>query len=652
MEVKNNKELIMTIDSSSKLTSNVNEPDILIEKRQKLEALLRSRFFYTPAYEIYGGVKGLYDYGPPGSAFNTNLINLWRRWFILEENMQQITTSSLAPEIVFQASGHCAKFEDKMVRDEVTDECHRADHLLEDIIDVILKNSQLTHVEIQTLNQTRAEADSFTCEELDYYLNLYNATSPIGNRVTKTFPFNLMFSTQIGPTGKYKGYLRPETAQGIFVNFDRLLEYNGGKLPFAAAQIGTVYRNEIAPRSSLLRVREFTLAEIEHFVDPSNKNHEKFHTIKNILLPLYTRASQCGDQVIIYMTGENAVESGIINNQTLCYFIARTYLFMIRIGACVDKIRFRQHLENEMAHYAVGCWDAELKTTYGWIECVGIADRGTYDLSVHQKASHKNLSVFVPFPDGCRNIEYLVAEPNKSTLGKKYKTDVKNLFAALEAIKDDQDQLRELKKQLEIGSVELAGIQISSEDIKFKTVKKEVMGRSITPGVIEPSFGIGRIIYSILEHSFYVRPDTCDTKLANIGKRMVLSLKPIIAPVCCSILPLINTSDLLYHVRIIDSLLKENNITTKMDTTSVSIGRRYARADELGIPFNITVDNISTHLVTRGEQTVTLRERDSTEQVRISIAELPHIILNLLHEVSTWDQIKLAYPIIMRSKGV
>jgi glycyl-tRNA synthetase len=156
------------------------------------------------------------------------------------------------------------------------------------------------------------------------------------NDLSKAVPFNLMFETQIGPTGTQKGYLRPETAQGIFINFRRLLEYNNGRMPFAAAQIGLGYRNEIHPKQGLLRVREFTMAEIEHFVDPTNKRHHKFQNVKDLRLPLFSAANQeTAEKLMIRdMSLEEAVYSDpkVIDNETLAYFMARTYQFLVSVG--------------------------------------------------------------------------------------------------------------------------------------------------------------------------------------------------------------------------------------------------------------------------------------------------------------------------------
>jgi glycyl-tRNA synthetase len=226
-------------------------------------------------------------------------------------------------------------------------------------------------------------------KELDEVILKYKIKAPdTNNDLSPSYKFNLMFDTPIGPQGAIKGYLRPETAQGHFVNFRKLLEFNGGKIPFASASIGLGFRNEISPRSGLLRVREFTMAEIEHYVDPLNKTHKKFSTVKDMKLPLWSGKNQKEGKGIIYdLTLEEAVKQKTIDNETLAYFLSRTYIFLTRIGISTSGIRFRQHTEKEMAHYASDCWDAEVETSYGWIEVAGHADRTCYDLSAHSKVS-------------------------------------------------------------------------------------------------------------------------------------------------------------------------------------------------------------------------------------------------------------------------
>jgi glycyl-tRNA synthetase len=201
-----------------------------------------------------------------------------------------------------------------------------------------------------------------------------------------------MFASEIGPTGQLKGFLRPETAQGIFLNFRRLIEFNNGKMPFAGAQIGIGFRNEIRPQQGLLRVREFQMAEIEHFVDPLDKSHHKFANVSEDLLPLFTAANQEGDGSMVNdMSMATAVESGTVGNQTLGYFMARTYRFLKDCGINAEAIRFRQHRSNEMAHYAQDCWDAEVETSYGWIEVAGHSDRSCFDLQRHAEKTKVEL---------------------------------------------------------------------------------------------------------------------------------------------------------------------------------------------------------------------------------------------------------------------
>ncbi|KAG6874618.1 Glycine--tRNA ligase 1, mitochondrial, partial [Termitomyces sp. T32_za158] len=176
-----------------------------------------------------------------------------------------------------------------------------------------------------------------------------------------------MFTSSIGPTGQHPGYLRPETAQGHFLNFSRLLDFNNGRVPFASAQVGRSFRNEISPRAGLLRVREFTMAEIEHYVDPEDKSHSRFAEVSSQVVTLLNRKVQeSGSNQTVQMTIGDAVASGVIANETLGYFVARIYHFLVKIGINPERLRFRQHMGNEMAHYATDCWDAEIHNSTGW----------------------------------------------------------------------------------------------------------------------------------------------------------------------------------------------------------------------------------------------------------------------------------------------
>lgn len=207
-----------------------------------------------------------------GCETKDNFLQAWKRHFVREEGMLQVDCSILTPETVLKASGHVDRFADFMVKDVKNGECFRLDHLIKAHLEKIASDKKTTPELKAECETIVIKLDGMSEQEMKDVLRRFEMKSPItGNDLTDPIEFNLMFATQIGPSGLVKGFLRPETAQGIFVNFKRLLEFNQGKLPFAAAQVGSAFRNEISPRSGLIRVREFQMAEIEHFVDPSNK---------------------------------------------------------------------------------------------------------------------------------------------------------------------------------------------------------------------------------------------------------------------------------------------------------------------------------------------------------------------------------------------
>lgn len=324
--------------------------------------------------------------------------------------------------------------------------------------------------------------------------------------------FNLMFQTSIGPSSNAPGYLRPETAQGQFLNFAKLLEFNQNQMPFASASIGKSFRNEISPRAGLLRVREFLMAEIEHFVDPdSGKKHARFEEVKDVKLVLLNRHTQlAGETHVQEVPIGEAVASGTVDNETLGYFLARIQLFLKKLGIDQTKVRFRQHMANEMAHYAADCWDAELLTSYGWVECVGCADRSAYDLTVHAKKTGAALIVRESLANPISTEEWQ-AELVKSKFGPHFKKDGKAIEAAVLDL--SQEKLEALAKDLntdgkitvDVPSVENGKVEISKDFIAIERRTRTETKREYTPNVIEPSFGIGRILYALLEHTYWTR---------------------------------------------------------------------------------------------------------------------------------------------------
>ncbi|XP_050088159.1 glycine--tRNA ligase [Anopheles aquasalis] len=610
-------------------------PQVATFDRARMEDLLKRRFFYDQSFAIYGGITGQYDFGPMGCALKSNMINTWRQFFVLEEQMLEVDCSILTPEPVLKASGHVDRFADLMTKDVKNGECFRLDHLIKNHLEKLAAAKDASAELKDECTDIVIKLDGMTKDDMAAIMRKYAMKSPItGNDLTEPIEFNLMFGTQIGPTGLVKGFLRPETAQGIFVNFKRLLEFNQGRLPFAAAQIGNSFRNEISPRSGLIRVREFTMCEIEHFCDPQEKNHPKFENVADTVMTLYSACNQMDGKSAQPVRIGDAVASGLVANQTLGYFMARIQQFLHRIGILPERLRFRQHMGNEMAHYACDCWDAECLTSYGWIECVGCADRSAYDLTQHTQATGVKLVAEKKLP-APKTIEVTEVVPNKAAIGKAFKKEAKGITDALAKL--SLDDVSEIGKNLETNGehtlvVNGADVKLSGDLIAVKKTTKTVHVEEITPSVIEPSFGIGRIMYSLLEHSFRMRDGD--------EQRSYFSLPPVVAPLKCSVLPLSNNAEFAPFVKKISSALTSVDVSHKVDDSSGSIGRRYARTDEIAIPYGITIDFDTL----KEPHTVTLRERDSMKQVRIALDEVAHTIRDLATGRTSWAQIEEKYP--------
>ncbi|PAA63022.1 hypothetical protein BOX15_Mlig022038g1, partial [Macrostomum lignano] len=612
--------------------------------RNKLETLLKQRFFYDQSFAIYGGVQGLYDFGPMGCAVKANLLQEWRNFFVLEEQMLEMDCSMLTPEPVLKASGHVERFADYKVKDLKTGECFRADHVVKQFLEKLEADPKTPQDRRDEARRILNSLDNLDGAGLQEVIVKFGIKSPqSGNEISEPQQFNLMFQVSIGPAGNIKGYLRPETAQGIFVNFKRLLEFNQGRLPFAAAQIGNSFRNEISPRAGLLRVREFTMAEIEHFLDPADKSHPKFASVAGLSLPLYSAKDQMAGLDATEKPLGEAVSAGVIANQTLAYFMARIFLFMVRCGVDRQRLRFRQHLSNEMAHYACDCWDAECLTSYGWIECVGCADRSAYDLTQHSKACGAQLVA-----------EKMLAEPqvvvaneaviNKGVVGRTFKADAVHVTQYLSSLEEaDLNSLATELESLGSASREIGGSErkLTPDMVSVRRTERTVHRLEFVPSVIEPSFGIGRIMYVIFEHSFRAREGD--------EARTYLSLPPVIAPYKCSVLQLSNNPKLREMATAMSQALTQAGLSHRIDDSSVSIGKRYARTDQIAIPYGVTIDFDS---INKTPATATLRERDSMRQVRVEVEKIPGIVQQLVQERLTWAQVMEAYPVFEQQETI
>jgi glycyl-tRNA synthetase len=325
-------------------------------------------------------VAGFYDFGPPGCTLQNNIVEIWRRHFVLEEDMLEVDSPIITLKSVLKTSGHVDRFCDFVVKDAVNGEILRADHVIEEVLEARLKGDKeargakveavesskkkkkskvnaaveavkLDDAVVKEYEEVLAKIDNYDAAGLTELFTKYDIRNPSSTNkfALPVYTQNLMFAVSIG-SANIPAYLRPETAQGQFLNFPKLLDFNQQSMPFASASIGKSGRNEISPRAGLLRVREFLMAEIEHYVDPDGgKKHHRFHEVADVKINLLDRHVQIAGKTdpISVSLGE-AVQSGSIDNETIGYFIARIQLFLTKLGLDPNKIRFREHMENEM----------------------------------------------------------------------------------------------------------------------------------------------------------------------------------------------------------------------------------------------------------------------------------------------------------------
>jgi glycyl-tRNA synthetase len=450
------------------------------EKKVTLETLIslcKQRGFIYQGSDIYGGLAGTWDFGPLGVELKNNIKASWWKTFVHQRNdVFGLDAAILMSGKVWEASGHVHEFHDPLVEDSVTKKRYRTDHLLED---------------------HGISADGLTISEMDSIIRDKKLKSPDGNELGEVKQFNMMFSTRIGAAEDSSAisYLRPETAQGIFVNFKNINDSFHPKMPFGIAQIGKAFRNEITPRDFIFRVRELEQMEIEYFIDP-RKPWE----------PIF-------DQLLEQMKA-----------------------WLNSIGVDMSLIRMYEHPEAGRSHYSKKTVDLEFEFPFGQKELTGLAYRTDFDLQTHQKNSKVSL-------------EYYDQETNTRFI----------------------------------------------------------------PHVIEPSFGLDRAILAVLVSAY--REQVVLNEAGQEEKRVYLALHPSIAPLKVAVLPLMKKDGLAEKGREIWNILSAHMSTTY--DTAGSIGKRYRRQDEIGTPWCITVD-----YQTLEDETVTIRDRDTLQQDRVSTDSL------------------------------
>ncbi len=483
------------------------------ESKELAAFIVDNGFIWGPSPEIYGGVGGFYDYGPLGKQLKNNVENAIRRVFQINE-FWEVECPTIMPAIVWKASGHLGGFSDPLIKCSKCNAEFRVDRLIAEFNPNINVGGYSNEKLLKVIKD-----NNIVCT---------NCKSQLKNEIIK---HSLMMKTTIGTD--LEAYNRPETATTTYLPFKRFDEFFRKKYPFGVFQIGKAYRNEISPRQSVMRGREFTQAEGQLFILKDQKNNfAKFEEVKNKKLPLWFNAADA----MIETTLGDAINKGKLKNQAYAWCLNLAYELFLAMGIPKNRIRMRQHAENEKAFYADDAWDVEvLLNSYGWYEVCGIHDRTDYDLSQHSKESKQKLETF-----------------NEET------------------------------KQREI------------------------------PHILEIAFGTDRPTFALLD-IFFDGKDP-ENKMFRIPANL--------APIKIAVLPLVNKLE--KEAKEVYYDLKER-FTCQYDRSG-SIGRRYARQDEIGTPYCITIDFDSLE-----KQDVTIRDRDSTKQVRIPIKNVPETIRKLVN---------------------
>lgn len=480
----------------------------------ELAVFCKRRGFVFPSSEIYGGMAGVWDFGPLGVELLNNIKRAWWSHFVQQrDNVVGLDASIISNPKIWKASGHLANFSDVAV---VCKKCKKTNKVDE------------------------AELSSAKCIFCGGELNK-NAAKKL----------NMMLSTKVGPVEEDSlvSYLRPENAQGMFTNFKLVTETSRMKLPFGIAQIGKCFRNEIAPRDFLFRCREFTIGEFEFFISPKefkcNLLNKEHLNLKINLLNAETQEK--GKKDLKETTLEKMIKEKRLD-EWHAYWLAEQILFFKKLGLNTSKIKLREHMKSELSHYSSATFDFDYEYPFGSKEIAGIANRGQFDLTNHMKESSEKLDYF-----------------------------------------DEETKTR------------------------------------VIPRVIEPTFGIDRIFLAAIVDSYKF-----DDKRGNV----VLHLNPKIAPFKTAVFPLLSNNDELLNLsqKIHHEIKKE--FTCFFDKSG-SIGRRYARQDEIGTPYCITVDHDSLK-----KNDVTIRDRDTTKQIRIKIRDLKETLNKLLKEEIDFKSLK------------
>ena len=570
---------------------------------EKIVSLCKRRGFVYQSSEIYGGIQGFWDYGPLGAELKRNVKELW--WTTMTRLRDDVVgleaTIIMAPQI-WRASGHVDTFCDPMSDCLLTKKRFRSDQVeaqsgvayhyagakdsvsgkqVADAFAVLLPAGKppesARKTAAQFYQQRGLENIELLGERTEKVENSTRFNPDNGSLLTEPRPFNLMFKTYVGPVESEDGiaYLRPETAQAIFVQFKNVLETSRQKVPFGIAQTGKAFRNEVTPRNFTFRSREFEQMELEFFIKP--------------------------DEAVEVITGSVATPKGAghpgepeanwgwqLWHQ---YWVEERIKFYEGIGLPRTTLEEYWQKPEELAHYARACVDILFKFPFGTQELEGIAARSDFDLSQHERFSGKSMGVF---DEELRTAWTKLDDAKKADVSKRYY----------------EARLKYLTK---------VGVEQAKAEKDAKEDAEGLAKGQYIPHVIEPSAGVDRLILALVANAYSEVTSTDDKGKSET--RVVMKFHPRVAPIKVGIFPLLkNKPEIVAKAKEIFASLRTQMMAFYDD--GGAIGRRYARQDEAGTPYCVTVD-----FDTMGEKpellnTVTIRHRDDGRQERLPIAEL------------------------------
>ncbi|XP_030529301.1 glycine--tRNA ligase, mitochondrial 1-like isoform X1 [Rhodamnia argentea] len=649
------------------------------EFRETLMKALKVGCFCTPSFHSYRDVPRIYEYDSTGLNIESRVLKLWNWHFTL--SMEVVRLPGVLPP-------RCPE-KVPVVKDEKTGTFYRADCLLKQFcFEKLEKASSLNAEKAAEFNQLLRNLYTLSEEELGKHIKDYGITAP-DTQNTLSIPFFVKWSVQTpicAPPFQFGPYMRPRYEQDKFEDLTRLFEENDCSFPVATCHIGQSFEEEISPSRGLVIRHEFSVAEIQHFVDPKDTTHGKFRAVAEVETFMFPREQQKYGQSAIKIVLDQAVSKGIVDNMTLAYYIGKAFLFLTCLGIDKDHLRFRQRFRSEMAPYAVDCWVAEIECSSGWIECVDIAYSPEYDsqaravksvvalmdnekltktkeeeksglalidnekltetteeeekngvvLNDNEKLSEtreEEDEIEFALHDNGTFIETIAAReptvaPNEKELGHAFEGNQKIVIESLLAMSKEEALLMKDDLASEGESAFLVRtwgktVTIKDNMVNISVKRTRERERVFRPSVIEPSFCIERIIHCLFEHSLYMRPSKAGDERVSVFR-----FPPLVAPIECAVFSMREKKPNHESARLIRRSLTDAGVSYRNFIAGNTTGKEYAEADELGVPFAIIVDS---------NVDVSIRDRDSGDKVRVSVGEAASVVKGLIDGHKTWS---------------